>query len=263
MEKLEHELWIVQAVNAVLGPIVAAALRALGRPVPAHGDVIPDYIVMAGLIVIGWTIVCLAVRRRLSVEHPGRLQIAIEDSIGLVQSMLHDYVGSKGPRYLAIVATMFVFILSGNLMGLIPGLKSPTANINVTLGCALTVAVYYHIQGIKEQGLGAYLKHFAAPPGAPIFLAPIMLPIELISHLSRVLSLSLRLFGNIFGEDLVILILFSIVPFLVPLPMMFLGIITASLQAFIFVLLTTIYLGGAVATEHEHHEHGTMAAGEV
>jgi F-type H+-transporting ATPase subunit a len=177
--------------------------------------------------------------------------------------MLHDYVGRKGPRYLAIVTTMFVFILSGNLMGLIPGLKSPTANINVTLGCALTVWVYYHLQGLKEQGVGPYLKHFAAPPGAPILLAPIMLPIEIISHVSRVLSLSLRLFGNIFGEDLVILILFSIVPWIVPLPMMFLGLITASLQAFIFVLLTTIYLGGAVATEHEHHEHGEMVAGEV
>ena len=108
-------------------------------------------------------------------------------------------------------------------MGLVPGLMSPTSNINVTLGCALTVSVYYHIQGVKEQGARAYLKHFAAPPGAPLFIAPIMLPIEIISHLSRVLSLSLRLFGNIFGEDLVILILFSIVPFLVPLPMMFLG----------------------------------------
>ena len=262
MEKLEHELWIVQAVNAALGPFVARLLHALGRPVP-HGDVIPDYIVMAGLIVVFWTVVCLIARRSLSVDDPGKFQIALEDAIGGVQSMLRDYVGDKGPRYLAIVATMFAFILTGNLMGLVPGLKSPTANINVTLGCALTVAVYYHIQGVKEQGLGAYLKHFAAPPGAPLFIAPIMLPIEIISHLSRVLSLSLRLFGNIFGEDLVILILFSIIPFLVPLPMMFLGIITASLQAFIFVLLTTIYLGGAVATEHEHHEHGEMVAGEV
>ena len=263
MEKLEHELWIVQAVNALFGPAVAAALRPLGFVFPAGANVIPDYLVMAALIVVGWTVVCLVVRRNLSVEHPGRLQILIEDGISAVQGMLHDYVGQKGPRYLAIVTTMFVFILSGNLMGLVPGLKSPTSNINVTLGCALTVAVYYHIQGVKEQGLGHYLKHFAAPPGAPLFIAPIMLPIEIISHLSRVLSLSLRLFGNIFGEDLVILILFSIVPFLVPLPMMFLGIITASLQAFIFVLLTTIYLGGAVATEHEQHEHGEMVAGSV
>ena len=263
MEKLEHELWIVQAVNAALGNAVRAMLRALGRPVAEGGHVIPDYLVMAGLIVVAWTLVCLLVRRSLSVENPSRLQILFEDGVNAIQGMLHDYVGHKGPRYLAIVTTMFVFILTGNLMGLVPGLMAPTGNINVTLGCALTVAVYYHIQGVKEQGIGAYLKHFAAPPGAPLFIAPIMLPIEIISHLSRVLSLSLRLFGNIFGEELVILILFSIIPFLVPLPMMFLGIITASLQAFIFVLLTTIYLGGAVATEHEHNEHGEMVAGEV
>ena len=260
MEKLEHELWIVQAVNALFGPMVAALLRALGRTMPAGAKVIPDYLVMAALIVVAWTCLCLIIRRTLSVEHPGRLQILIEDAIGAVLGMLHDYIGHKGQRYLALIATLFVFILSGNLMGLIPGLSAPTSNINVTLGCALTSVVYYHSQGIKEQGLVAYMKHFAVPPGAPVFLAPIMLPIEIISHLSRVLSLTLRLFGNIFGEELVILILFSIIPFLVPLPMMFLGLITASLQAFIFVLLTTIYLGGAVATEHEH---GEMAAGEI
>jgi F-type H+-transporting ATPase subunit a len=262
MEKLEHELWIVHAANAAFGGMVRAMLRAFGRPLPP-GNVIPDYLVMSVVIVVAWTIVCLFVRSRLSVDEPGKLQVAIEDGIGALQSMLRDYVGDKGPRYLAIVTTMMVFILTGNLMGMVPGFMAPTGNINVTLGCALTVAVYYHVQGIREQGIGAYLKHFAAPPGAPIFLAPIMLPIEIISHLSRVLSLSLRLFGNIFGEELVIVILFSIIPFVVPVPMMFLGLITASLQAFIFVLLTTIYLGGAVATEHEQHDHGEMVAGEV
>jgi F-type H+-transporting ATPase subunit a len=262
MEKLEHELWIVHAFNAAFGGMVRAMLRALGRPLPA-GNVIPDYLVMSVVIVVAWTLVCLFIRSRLSVDEPGKLQVAVEDSIGALQSMLQDYVGHKGPRYLAIVTTMMVFILTGNLMGMVPGFMAPTGNINVTVGCALTVAVYYHIQGIREQGIGAYLKHFAAPPGAPIFLAPIMLPIEIISHLSRVLSLSLRLFGNIFGEELVIVILFSIIPFVVPVPMMFLGLITASLQAFIFVLLTTIYLGGAVASEHEQHDHGEMAAGEV
>jgi F-type H+-transporting ATPase subunit a len=263
MEKLEHEFWIVQAVNAALGPMVAALLRALGRPVPPGAQPIPDYLVMAAIVVVAWTVVCLIVRRNLSVEHPGRVQILLEDGLRAVQAMMHDYVGHKAPRYLAIVVTMFVFILTGNLMGLVPGLKSPTSSINVTLGCALTVAVYYHIQGVREQGLGRYLLHFAAPPGAPLFIAPIMLPIEIISHLSRVLSLSLRLFGNIFAEDLVILILFSIVPFLVPLPMMFLGIITALLQSYIFVLLTTIYLGGAVATEHGPNDHSEMVAGSV
>jgi F-type H+-transporting ATPase subunit a len=123
------------------------------------------------------------------------------------------------------------------------------------VGCALTVWVYYHYQGIKAQGIGPYIKHFAAPPGAPIFIAPIMFPIEIISHLSRVMSLSLRLFGNIFGEEMVVLILASIVPFIVPLPMMVLGLITGTLQAFIFMLLTMIYLAGAVHTEHDE-EHG-------
>ncbi|HVB38433.1 MAG TPA: F0F1 ATP synthase subunit A, partial [Vicinamibacterales bacterium] len=131
------------------------------------------------------------------------------------------------------------------------------------LGCAITVWVYYHIEGVRAQGLWHYIKHFAAPPGAPLFTAPLMFPIEIISHLSRVMSLTLRLFGNIFGEELVIAILFSIIPFLVPIPMMFMGIITGSLQAFIFLLLTAIYLGGAVATEHEAQAHGEFAAGEV
>src|SRR5688572_29202838 len=121
MEQLEHPLWIVQAVNALLGPAVAAMLRAMGREVDPAEDVIPNYIVMSALVVLAWTIVCAVMRRRLSVDQPGRLQILLEDGVAAVQGMLHDYVGHKGPRYLAIVATMFVFILTGNLMGLVPG----------------------------------------------------------------------------------------------------------------------------------------------
>jgi len=104
-----------------------------------------------------------------------------------------------------------------------------------------------------------YVRHFLAPAGAPIWIAPIYFPIEIISHLSRVLSLSVRLFGNIFGEDLVILILASIVPFIAPLPMMFLGLITSALQAFIFAMLTTIYIAGAVVVDHGPEEHGSGA----
>ena len=254
MEELHHELLIVQVVNAVLGPAVSAMLSPFGFHAEPGHDVIPDYLVMAALIVVVVAIVGLILRSRLSVENPSRVQLVVEDLVTALNGQLEEWVGPKGPRYLTVVGTMGIFILFGNLMGLVPGLMAPTSNINVTLGCALTVWVYYHIQGVREQGLGPYLKHFAAPPGAPIFIAPIMLPIEIISHLSRVLSLSLRLFGNVFGEELVIVILASIIPFLVPLPMMFLGIITGSLQAFIFVVLTMIYLGGAVATEHEHHE---------
>lgn len=255
MEKLEHELWLVQGVNAVFGGLVTSILRSLGFHPSGH-EVIPNYLVMIAVVVLFWTAICLFLRGRLSVDNPGPLQVVLEDGIAALQGMLRDYLGDKGPRYLAIVTTIFVFIVTCNLMGLVPGLMAPTSNINTTLGCALTVAIYYHIEGVKAQGIGAYAKHFAMPPGAPAVIAPIMLPIEIISHISRVLSLTLRLFGNIFGEELVILILFSIIPFLVPLPMMFLGIITAVLQSFIFALLTTIYLAGAVADAHGHEEHG-------
>ena len=251
MEKLEHELWIVQAVNAALGPMAAALLRALGRPVPAHGDIIPDYLVMSALIVLAVTVLCLVARRSFSVDNPGKLQIVLEDGVAALQSMLHDYVGHKGPRYLAIVTTMFIFILTGNLMGLIPGLKSPTANINVTLGCALTVAVYYHLQGVKEQGLGHYLKHFAAPPGAPIFLAPIMLPIEIISHIARPLSLAIRLMGNMMADHKVVMSFFALVPVLVPLPFLLLGLLVCGIQALVFCTLAMVYIGMAI--EHEEH----------
>ena len=258
----EHPLWIVDFVNAVLGPLVHSVGEALGYHFAAHepgahaSGPIPNYLVMVLLILSGMTILSLVVRSRLSVENPGKLQILMEDGVRAVLGLLEEWIGPKGGRFLPLIATLGIFILLGNYMGLVPGLMAPTSSINVTLGCALTIWVYYHFQGIKAQGLWSYVKHFAAPPGAPLFIAPIMLPIEIISHLSRVLSLSLRLFGNIFGEELVIIILFSIIPFLVPLPMMFLGLITGGLQAFIFVLLSIIYLQGAVAVEHHEDEHG-------
>jgi len=249
------QLWIVDLVNAILGPPVVALLEAAGFH-PDHHHPIPDYLVMVLLIVAFLTVLSLIVRSRLSVENPSRFQIVMEDAISAIVGLLEQWIGPKGRQFLPLIGTFGFFILLGNYMGLIPGLMAPTSNINVTLGCALTTWVYYHIQGVKAQGLWNYVKHFAVPPGAPVWMAPIMVIIETISHLSRVMSLSLRLFGNIFGEELVIIILFSIIPFLVPLPMMLLGLITGGLQAFIFVLLSIIYLQGAVAVEHHADEHG-------
>lgn len=258
MEKLHHELWITHAVNAVFGPIAAAILRAFGKDVPAQP--IPDYLAMLIVIAIALTALSLFVRTRLSVEHPGALQVALEDFISAFKGLLADFVGPKGPGYLPLVASIFVVIWLSNLSGLVPGLMAPTTNLNVTLGCAVTVWVYYHLQGFKEQGVVGYLKHFGAvPPGTPFALLLVMVPlvilIELISHTARVMSLSLRLFGNIFGEELVIVILASLVPFIVPLPMMFLGLLTGTLQALIFAILTMVYLGGAVAVEHHDEAH--------
>jgi F-type H+-transporting ATPase subunit a len=254
MEKLHHQLWVTEAVNAVFGPIAAAILRAFGRPVP-EGAVIPDYLAMLIVLTLALTIFSLIVRSRLSVEQPGRLQIVVEDYVNLFHGLLDDFVGPKGRRYLPLIGSMFLLIWVSNLAGLVPGLMAPTSNLNVTLGCALTVWVFYHIQGVREQGLVAYLKHFAVPPGSPVAMAPLMLIIEVISHLARVMSLTLRLFGNIFGEELVIIILAGLIPFVVPLPMMFLGLLTGTLQALIFVILTMVYLGAAVTVEHHDEAH--------
>jgi F-type H+-transporting ATPase subunit a len=248
MEKISHQLLIVQLVNQLAAWIAAS----LGIAVENPAQIVPDYLVMCMVIVAVVLGLGLFVRSRLSVERPGKTQIVVEDLISYVIGMLKEDVGPKGIRYLGVVATIGVFILIGNLMGQIPGLIPATMNINVTLACALVVWLYYHIQGVKEQGILSYLKHFAAPPGVPAALAPIMLPIEVISHLSRVMSLSLRLFGNIFGEKLIVLILAFLAPFIVPLPIMFLGVIIGTLQALIFIKLTMIYLSAAVATE-EHH----------
>lgn len=238
MEALEHPSPLVDLVNALVAPL---------------GLHIPDYLIFCGLIVLIVLIVGLLTRSRLSVDNPGSLQIMLEDLTGFVVEQLDNTIGhGKGRQYIAMCGGIFVFILLGNLMGQVPGLGSPTSNVNVPFGCALTVWLYYHLQGIKAQGLGSYLLHFAFPPGIPKALAPIMLPIEVISHLSRVMSLTLRLFGNIFGEHLVVLIIGSIVPFLAPLPIQILGLIVGPLQAFIFMTLTAIYLSAAVAVE-EHH----------
>jgi F-type H+-transporting ATPase subunit a len=257
MEKLHHELWLTQAVNALFGPLAAAILRALGRPVPAH-NVIPDYLAMLLVITVALAVFALFVRSRLSVEHPGSLQVLLEDFVGVFNTLLDDFVGPVGRKYLPIVGSLFLLILVSNLAGMVPGLMAPTSNVNVTLGCALTVWVLYHVEGIRAQGIVSYLKHFVVLPGAPgwmVAFAPIVLIIEGIAHLARALSLTIRLFGNIFGEELVVLILATLVPFVVPLPMMALGLVTSTLQALIFAILTMVYLGGAVAVEHHDDGH--------
>jgi F-type H+-transporting ATPase subunit a len=249
---------IVTWVNAVLGPIVASIAASLGMPLTpdADGFVIPAHIVMSALIVLGFAVLGLVMRSRLSVENPGKFQIVLEDGLSALRGVVNEWIPGKGDKYLPLLVSVFLFILVSNYAGTVPGLMAPTSILSTTVGLAVTVWIYYHYQGIRTQGIVPYFLHFAAPPGAPIWMAPIMLPIELISHTSRVLSLSLRLFGNVFGEHLVVGVLASLVPLFVPLPMMLLGLVTGGLQAFIFMLLTTIYLAGAVAVEHhDEHEH--------
>jgi F-type H+-transporting ATPase subunit a len=238
VENLEHASPLVDAVNALLAPL---------------GFQAPNYLVFCALVTLIVLVLGLLIRTKLSIDNPGKFQIVLEDITTFIVEQLDAAIGpGKGRKYMALCGGMFVFILIANLMGQIPGLGSPTTNINVPAGCALTVWLYYHWQGIRAQGLGKYIAHFAFPPGIPKAMAPLMMLIEPISHLSRVLSLTVRLFGNMFAEHLVVLVIGSIVPFIVPLPFQALGLIVGPLQAFIFMMLTAIYLSAAVAVD-EHH----------
>ncbi len=162
-------------------------------------------------------------------------------------------IGPKGKKYLGLVGTLALYIALANLVGLLPTLSSPTASPNTTLALSLTVFFYYHWEGLRSQGVLKYLRHFAGPH-LEWYMAPLnalFFVIEILSHTSRIMSLAVRLFGNIFGEDMVIIILFMLLPYFAPIPIMGLAIITSLVQSFIFVALTMVYLAGAVAVE-EH-----------
>jgi F-type H+-transporting ATPase subunit a len=248
MEGLEHSLFIVDLFNKIFGKPLAALLGLAGIQVKDPAHFFPDYIVMC-LVVAAFLILFLSLASRRRKLIPSKNQSILELIIQAFESLLVEIIGEEGKKYLPMIATIGLFILCCNLLGLVPGFMSPTSKLNVTVGCALTVFVYYHWQGIKSQGFFKYLKHFTGP--IPL-LAPLLLPIEIISHFSRPVSLSVRLFGNIFAEELLILVIASIVPFFLPLPFMAIAIFTATIQAFVFVLLACIYIGGAVAHEEEH-----------
>lgn len=248
MEGLEHSLFIVDLFNKIFGKPLAALLGLAGIQVKDPAHLIPDYIVMSLIAAAALILFFGLASRRLKLV-PSKIQGFLELIIQAFENILVEIIGEEGKKYLPMIATIGLFILTCNLLGLVPGFMSPTSKLNVTVGCALTVFVYYHWQGIKSQGFFKYLKHFTGP--IPL-LAPLLLPIEIISHFSRPVSLSVRLFGNIFAEELLIVVIASIVPFFLPLPFMAIAIFTAIIQAFVFVLLSCIYVGGAVAHEEKH-----------
>jgi len=177
---------------------------------------------------------------------PGGLQNFMEVVIGGIENMIVETMGEHGRSFFPLIATLAIFVLVSNLIGLVPGFFPPTANINTTAACAIIFFITTHVVGIKHHGLH-YLKHFCGPI---VWLAPIMFFIEVIGHLSRPVSLTLRLFGNMNGHELVLIIFFALAPFLVPLPMMLMGVLVSFIQAFVFMLLAMIYIQGSLEEAH-------------
>ena len=184
------------------------------------------------------------------------LQIVPSGCQNVMESVISGilYIGKEvaneaiARKYLVLAGSLAVFIFMGNVLGIIPGFESPTANINLTLPLALIVFLYYHYEGIKAQGLGHYIAHFAGPVK---WLAPLMFPVEILSHFSRIISLAFRLFGNIKGEDLFLIVLLMLAPYVFPLAAFALLTFSAFLQAFVFMVLTYVYLHGAITGQEE------------
>ena len=182
---------------------------------------------------------------------PRGTQNLLEAYLEGIVSMGRDVMGSDelARKYLPLVATIGLIVLTSNVIGIIPGFEAPSSSLNLTLCLALCVFLYYNFEGIRTQGVIKYFAHFMGPNK---FLAPLMFPIEIVSHLSRIVSLSFRLFGNIKGDDLFLMVVFSLAPWVAPLPAFALLTFMALLQTFIFMILTYVYLAGAVVVSEEH-----------
>lgn len=177
---------------------------------------------------------------------PTGLQNFMEVVVTGIENLIVETMGPKGLAYFPLIASFALFILVSNLVALVPGFYPPTANLNTNLALALTVFAMTHIVGFKEHGI-AYVKHFMGPVLA---LAPLIFIIEIIGHIARPISLTLRLFGNMYGHEIVLMIFLALVPLLLPVPMMVMGVLVAFIQTFVFTLLAMIYIAGALEEAH-------------
>jgi F-type H+-transporting ATPase subunit a len=269
---MEHPIWVSVIVNRLLGKPALALLAALHIQPSNPEYPIPNHISMEILVFLFSIVFFLWLKGRISVDRPGGTQQSMEmlltNSMGVgVQDLLKDNISHGAEKYTAMVGSIGIFVLFCNLISIIPSLESPTASVSVPLGCAIVVFLYYNWSGIVVHGPLGHGKHFLGPVLA---MAPVMLPIEIVSNLARLLSLTVRLWVNMFvSETLYILFLglmlemflflgklgaagyaSAIIPLIGPIPFILLHIFVAVLQAFVFTILPVIYIAGAVAEEH-------------
>jgi F-type H+-transporting ATPase subunit a len=243
---MKHELWITGLFNKYLSGPANSFLNAIHFPARDTANPWSDWMVCEILVVLFVLVFFAIARTRLSVERPGKLQHVLELAYEFLHAQAEEVIGHQGPKYMAFFGTMFFFILFMNLIGLIPGFDSPTMYPVVPLGMAVATFLFYHATGVQANGLG-YVKQFLGPM---IWLAPLMLPIEIISHFARPLSLTVRLFANMFAGEQVYLTFISLTKLIIPAIFIGLHLFVSLLQAYIFTLLAMIYVGNAVSHEH-------------
>lgn len=240
--------FITHLLNHWFGAPLTALLERLGiqSAHPAHP--INNTLALELIVFFGLILFFLLVRSRLSVEKPGPAQHLAEMTHEFVNNQAEQVMGHGHDPHLPVLTCLLVFILLCNCFGLLPGIDTPTANPSVPLGLALFTFAYYNWNGIRAQGPIGYIKHFMGPVW---WIAPLMFPIEIISHLARIMSLTVRLYANMFASDLLTVVFFSLIPPAIPIIFLGLHFGVALIQAYIFMLLTTIYL--AEATAHQEH----------
>ncbi len=256
---MEHQLWFTAILNKALGGVVTPLLFRVGMPPAELSHPIPNYVAMEILVIMVMLVAAGVLRRRLSVENPGKFQQAMELVVEFTQGLADEIIGHEARRYVAMLGTLGIFVALCNLLGLIPTLETPTAHIQVTLGCAVAAFLYYNYQGFQQHGVLGYLKHLCGPMLA---IAVIMFPIEVLGNLGRLLSLSVRLFANMFVGNLLEQVFGEMIPtalghilgvavrVAVPPVFMALHVFVSLLQAYIFMLLPAVYISMAVAEEH-------------
>ena len=269
---MEHPIWVTVLVNRLFGKLAVTVLAALHITPSNPAYPIPNHIAMELLVFALAAIFFLWLKKRISVDHPGGAQQSMEmllvNSMNIgVRDLLNENIAHGAERYVSMLGSIGIFVLFCNLISIVPTLESPTAQVTVPLGCAIVVFVYYNWCGIARHGTLGHGKHFLGPVLA---MAPIMLPIEIISNAARLLSLTVRLWVNMFVSELLYGIFlglllelflflgklssigkaFFILPLFLPIIFIALHIFVAVLQAFVFTILPVIYVAGAVAEEH-------------
>ena len=244
---MPEQLALTRLLNHIFGPMIVAVMQMVGlhpaQPAAPIGNTFALELLVAGLL-IGFFIV---VRLTLSVENPGPAQYIAE--------MIHEFIGGQAEsvighgyeKFQAYVTSIFLFIVLNNLLGLIPGISTPTGNPVVPLGLAVLTFLYYNAYGVRTHGPIGYLKQFAGPVW---WMAWLLFPVEIVSHLARMMSLTIRLYANMLASDLLALICFSMIPVLAPVAFLGLHALVSVIQAYVFMLLSMIYLGMAVSHEH-------------
>jgi F-type H+-transporting ATPase subunit a len=242
-----HESWFTKLLNQYLAAPANSILHAVGKHPhdPAHPWA--DWMATQILVAIFLVAVAFLVRASLSMEKPGTLQQFFESIVGFVKGQADEIIGHHYQPHIPMVATLFLFIASLNLIGIIPAFESPTMFASVPAGCAIAIFLYFNYWGFKEQGVLGYLKHFAGPMLA---ISWFLFPLEIISLFVRPVSLTIRLFANMVAGEQVTMSFLALVP-VIPVIFMGLHVFVSLLQAFIFMMLSLIYINGAVA--HEDH----------